>query len=119
MIIWAPATVGEEVAQNVRTLLKTEPGSVPLARAMGTPQDALDTPQSVAGARLQADVIRAVRTYEPRVKVKRVRVTATADGVLAATAEHERVPALEPHDRRAGAAVLDEGGVDAVGRALG
>lgn len=86
MINWAP-TVGEEIAQNVRTLLATEPGSVPLSRALGTPQDVLDTPQSVAGARLQADVIRAVRTYEPRVRVRRVRLKATADGKLEAIAE--------------------------------
>lgn len=85
-INWSPTPV-EEVVQNVRTLLATAPGTVPLSRAMGTPQDTLDTPESAAGARLQADVVRAVKIYEPRVKVKRVRVTATADGVLAATAE--------------------------------
>lgn len=87
MIDWAPATVGEEVAQNIRYLLRTAPGSVPLSRAMGTPQDVIDTPISAAGARLQADVIRAVRTYEPRVKVKRVTVAADLAGTLAATAE--------------------------------
>ena len=85
-INWNPTPV-EEVVQNVRTLLATAPGTVPLSRAMGTPQDTLDTPESTAGARLQADVVRAVKTYEPRVKVKRVRLTATADGVLSATAE--------------------------------
>lgn len=85
-INWSPTPV-EEVVQNVRTLLATAPGTVPLSRAMGTPQDTLDTPESAAGARLQADVVRAVKIYEPRVKVKRVRVTAAADGVLAATAE--------------------------------
>lgn len=85
-INWSPTPV-EEVVQNVRTLLATAPGTVPLSRAMGTPQDTLDTPESAAGARLQAAVVLAVKAYEPRVKVKRVRVTATADGVLAATAE--------------------------------
>lgn len=85
-INWSPSPV-EEVVQNVRTLLATAPGTVPLSRAMGTPQDTLDTPESAAGARLQSAVVLAVKTYEPRVKVKRVRVTATADGVLAATAE--------------------------------
>lgn len=85
-INWAPTLV-EEVDQNVRCLLATEPGSVPLARAMGTPQDVLDTPISAAGARLQSAVIRAVRTYEPRVKVKRVKLSASADGLLTAEAE--------------------------------
>ncbi len=85
-INWSP-TQGEEVAQNVRQLLKTAPGTVPLSRALGTPQDALDTPESAAGARLQADVIRAVKTYEPRVKVRRVRLSANSDGHLVAIAE--------------------------------
>jgi phage baseplate assembly protein W len=86
MINWSP-TPAEEVVQNVETLLATEPGSVPLARAMGTPQDVVDQPQSAAGARLQADVIRAVRTYEPRVTVRAVRLDGDADGRLVATAE--------------------------------
>lgn len=84
-INWAP-TQAEEVAQNVRTLLATAPGTVPLSRALGTPQDVIDQPESVVGARLQADVIRAVRTYEPRVAVKTVTLSASADGRLVATA---------------------------------
>ncbi len=86
MINWSPTT-SEEVAQNVRTLLKTEPGSVPFSRALGTPQDLIDQPESAVGARLQAEVIHAVRTYEPRVAVKAVRLSASADGKLVATAE--------------------------------
>lgn len=85
-INWSPTTA-EEVVQNVTFLLKTAPGSVPLSRAMGTPQDVLDTPLSVAGARLQAQVIQAVRTYEPRVKVKAVRLSSSQEGKLAAVAE--------------------------------
>lgn len=85
MINWSP-TPSEEVVQNVKTLLATEPGTLPLARALGTPQDVIDLPESVAGARLQADVIRAVRTYEPRVAIKSVSLSAGADGKLVATA---------------------------------
>jgi phage baseplate assembly protein W len=85
-INWSP-TPGEEVAQNVRQLLKTEPGTVPLSRALGTPQDMVDLPMSAAGARLQAAVVRAVRTYEPRVKVDRVRLDANANGRLEAVVE--------------------------------
>lgn len=86
MINWSPTTA-DEVVQNIRTLLVTAPGTVPLARQLGTPQDVLDTPESVAGARLQADVIRAVRTYEPRAPLKRVTLTGDASGRLVATAE--------------------------------
>lgn len=84
MINWAPTTT-EEVVQNVNTLLATEPGTVPLARALGTPQDVVDEPQSVLGAQLQADVIKAVRTYEPRVAVSSVQLKTNANGVLKAT----------------------------------
>lgn len=85
-INWSP-TVLEEVLQNVRTLLVTAPGSVPLSRALGTPQDLVDAPESAVAAGLSADVIRAVRTYEPRVKVKSVTLTADADGHLVADAQ--------------------------------
>jgi len=85
-INWAPSRV-EEVIQNVRILLTTEPGTVPLSRALGTPQDLVDSPETVVGAGLQADVIRAVRTYEPRVKVKQVTLSADDDGRLVADAE--------------------------------
>lgn len=85
MINWSPTAV-EEVVQNVETLLATAPGTVPFARAMGTPQDVIDQPESAAGARLQADVIRAVRTYEPRVAIKSVALSADSDGKLVATA---------------------------------
>jgi phage baseplate assembly protein W len=85
MINWSPTPV-QEVVQNVETLLATAPGSVPLSRAMGTPQDVIDLPESAVAARLQADVIRAVRTYEPRVAVKSVTLKPGGDGVLVATA---------------------------------
>lgn len=83
---WAPSAV-DEVIQNVNTLLATAPGTVPLSRALGTPQDVVDSPESSAAANLQADVIRAVRTYEPRVKVKKVTVTGDVQGRLTATVE--------------------------------
>lgn len=83
-INWAPTQV-EEVVQNVNTLLATAPGSVPLARGLGTPQDLLDTPDSRAGALLQAAVVKAVRTYEPRVAVTKVTLTAAPNGLLSAT----------------------------------
>lgn len=85
IVNWSPSPL-EEVVQNVETLLATAPGTVPLSRALGTPQDVIDLPESTAGARLQADVIKAVRTYEPRVAIKSVALTAGDDGKLVATA---------------------------------
>jgi uncharacterized protein len=85
VINWNPTTV-QEVVQNVETLLITEPGTVPFARDMGVPQDVVDQPESAAGALLQAAVVTAVRTYEPRVAITDVQLTASADGVLSAVA---------------------------------
>lgn len=86
MINWNPSA-GDEVAQRVRTLLRTAPGSVPLARTLGTPQDVVDSPQSVAGARLTAAVVRALRTWEPKVTVQRVTLATDQDGRLTAIVE--------------------------------
>lgn len=86
MINWSP-TAAQEVVQNVDTLLKTEPGSVPFARLLGVPQDVIDLPDSAVAARLQADAIKAVRTYEPRVGLKvSVKLAPDEDGKLIATA---------------------------------
>lgn len=79
---WAPATEADEVVQNVRTIVATGTGTVPLDRSFGTPQDVVDIPMSIAGARLRASVIEAVQTYEPRVAVTRVTLEGTADGSL-------------------------------------
>jgi hypothetical protein len=89
-INWSP-TPGQEVVQNVETLIATDVGTVPLARAMGTPQDVVDQPQSTAGARLQADIIKAVRKYEPRAAIKSVTLEANADGKLDVTVDLEGV----------------------------
>lgn len=83
---WSPTTA-EEVVQNVKTIIATETGSVPLARDLGTPQDIVDAPTSIAGARLQASIIKAVRTYESRAEITAVRLSSDGEGKLAATVE--------------------------------
>lgn len=85
-INWRPS-ISEEIEQNVRCLIVTAPGSVPLARDLGTPQDSVDLPESVAGGRLRNDVVTAVRIYEPRAKIRTIAIVGDADGHLTATAE--------------------------------
>lgn len=80
-INWSPTPV-EEVLQNVKTLIATDVGTVPFARDLGTPQNVVDLPTPIAGARLQASVIRAVRTYEPRVDISALRLSSTEEGKL-------------------------------------
>jgi len=84
-INWAPATTTDEVVQNVETLLATAPGTVPLSRNMGTSQDVVDQPMPAVAAKLQGAVIKAIRTYEPRVAGKPISYSGTADGRLKVT----------------------------------
>lgn len=86
-INWDPEDEVTEVIQNLRTLLATASGTVPLARELGTPQDIIDTPSSLAGQRLRATVVKAVKTYEPRITIAAVKLAATHEGKLTATVE--------------------------------
>ena len=80
-INWSPNTA-DEVLQNVRTLIATEPGTVPFARDMGVPQDVVDSPESAAGALLQAAVFNTLSKYEPRAPLKKVTLTGDEEGKL-------------------------------------
>ena len=82
----APASLLEEVVQNVRVILSTVKGTVPLDRAFGLAADLLDEPLPVAQALLSADIVEAINQYEPRVKVVKVDFAddqdVAADGIL-------------------------------------
>ena len=79
---FAPANELEEIVQNLRTILNTAVGTVPLDRDFGVPVDLTDKPMPIAQARLTAQIVKAVRRYEPRAAVKRVTYTGDADGRL-------------------------------------
>lgn len=81
-IDFAPATEAEEILQNVRTIMTTTKYSVPLDRDFGINADMLDLPMHVAQARLQSEIITAIKKYEARVEVSSISFTGTADGVL-------------------------------------
>lgn len=66
---FAPATVEEEVLQNVGTLLDTLRYTVPYDRLLGINPEYLDEPTPITRARLTADIIEAIERYEPRFKV--------------------------------------------------
>lgn len=66
------ATGTAEVLQNVRTLLCTVIGSVPLDRALGISARLVDRPINEAQARMKAEIIQAIRKYEPRADVRLV-----------------------------------------------
>lgn len=86
---FAPATVSEEVVQNVRTILATAVGTVPLDRDFGVDADALDLPTPSAQAKIAADVVAKIARYEPRARVVRVAWRGDADGRLRPRVEVE------------------------------
>lgn len=81
-INFAPANFIEEVVQNVRTICTTSKYSVPMDRLFGVDAVMLDRPTPRAMAAMQAEIVQAIRKYEPRCKVKRVSFDGDLDGRL-------------------------------------
>lgn len=66
------ATGLTEIYQNVKTILATARGSVPLDRLFGVDTALLDAPLPAARARMAAEIAAEVEKQEPRVRVTRV-----------------------------------------------
>ena len=71
-INFEPSNELEEIIQNVITICTTAKCTVPLDRELGVDGEVLDMPLTNAGAKYQAEIIRAVRKYEPRAKITRI-----------------------------------------------
>lgn len=71
-IDFAPASVVEEVIQNVRTIITTIKYSIPLDRGFGIDGDVVDLPINVAQAKLTNEIFRAIRRYEPRAVIESI-----------------------------------------------
>lgn len=70
VIDFAPATVAEEVAQNVRTFLRTVKYSAPLQRRFGVSFDGIDEPLNTElEADYSAEILDGLREWEPRAQV--------------------------------------------------
>lgn len=81
-INYAPASVVEEVLQNVRVIVSTIKGTVPLYRSFGISGDIIDLPINQAKARFTNEIIQAVRKYEPRAKIERITFRGENTGEL-------------------------------------
>lgn len=68
-----PSTEIDEVLQNVQMILATQKLTVPLDREFGISANVIDTPISATQARLTAEVATAVRKFEPRARVERIK----------------------------------------------
>lgn len=68
-LILRPSTTVEEVLQNVRVIISTIRGEVPLDRPFGLEGKFLDKPINIAQPILVTEVLEAIETYEPRARV--------------------------------------------------
>ena len=79
---FAPQSEAAEILQNVRTILNTCVGTVPLARDFGITWEYLDMPLPVVRARFQAAVIDAITEQEPRATVQAVEFEENTDDAM-------------------------------------
>ena len=81
-INFAPSDVYEEISQNVKTICTTPKYSVPMDRNFGVDTSFLDRPTPKAMAQIQAEIVQAIRKYEPRCKVTKISFEGNIDGKL-------------------------------------
>ena len=79
---FSPENKIEEILQNVRTILSTVKGSVPLDREFGVDASYLDAPTPVAKAMLSSEILQAIRKYEPRVEITKIEFEGDLNGTL-------------------------------------
>ena len=68
----SPATLAAEIAQNVRMILTTVKGTLPLDRNFGMTATIVDTPIERAQALIVKEVYEQLNRYEPRARIVRV-----------------------------------------------
>lgn len=69
----------EAILQNIRVLLRTWQGEVPMYRDFGITPEILHRPMNEAENLLAADVIEKIETYEPRASVLDISFSASAE----------------------------------------
>ena len=81
-VVFMPDNETQEILQNVMTVFLTQKYSVPLDRFFGIEGDFLDEAAGRARAKLQSEIVRAVRKYEPRARVKAIDFAADLNGKI-------------------------------------
>jgi len=79
-INFRPATVLEEIYQNINTILSTYKFTVPLFREFGFTAEFIDRPLTVLLPIYVREVVEVVEKYEPRVMVEEVKMSAEIEG---------------------------------------
>ncbi|MGF9821974.1 lysozyme [Brevibacillus agri] len=69
---FSPASLVEEVKQNIRTIASTALGSAPGSRTIGVDWELVDEPINIAKARITGVLMAAIAEQEPRVQITRI-----------------------------------------------
>ena len=77
-----PETVIEEILQNVRIILTTVMGTVPLDRNFGIKAEFIDDPTPRGMMRLSIFATESIQDYEPRVEVRDIEFVPRADDAM-------------------------------------
>lgn len=78
-ISFHPSSEVEEILQNVRTIILTRRGSVPLDRDFGLSWEHIDKPVHIAQALTRAEIIEAIEKEEPRAVIESVEFEENAE----------------------------------------
>ena len=79
---FSPETAAAEIVQNIRTILSTRVGTVPLHRDFGISWEHVDKPYPVAKQLMMVEIIEAVEKFEPRAKVESVEFDESVEDAI-------------------------------------
>lgn len=88
-ISFAPSSTLMEIIQNVRQIISTIAGTVPMDRDFGLSPDYLDMPINQARGYIADDIVTKIKKYEPRAEV--VEVLFTGDALTGQTKPTVRI----------------------------
>lgn len=80
IINFAPKTVLEEVDQNIKCILTTLAGTVPLDREFGLDSSSTDLPTPFLQSQMTNKIIAAIQDFEPRAVVDNVTYDIDVNG---------------------------------------
>lgn len=78
----SPKNEVTEILQNVRTILATTKGTIPLDREFGIDGSVIDMPTMQVQAYLTNEIFQAIRRYEPRVSIDNITFDGDISGKL-------------------------------------
>ena len=76
-----PETELEEIIQNVKTIVSTPKGSVPLMRDFGVSWQVIDTLTPELEMKIKEEIYLQVERWEKRAKLKKVNISSKQDGI--------------------------------------